>query len=151
VTGTGIGITAIVARVAATVLMITRSVGETGIYIDHLFNCSILLASTYSPHCLLWLWAVCHLSEEALVVAAVLMITRGVAETGLQIIEGQVSFSFFLDCCKHFFFLSTIVGSASPASKSPSRSPPRKMSPSPERSPVRRNNDRSPRSRSPST
>jgi hypothetical protein len=37
VTGTGIGITAIVARVAATVLMITRSVGETGIYIDHLF------------------------------------------------------------------------------------------------------------------
>ncbi|ONM59811.1 Serine/arginine-rich splicing factor SC35 [Zea mays] len=41
--------------------------------------------------------------------------------------------------------------SASPASKSPSRSPPRKMSPSPERSPVRRNNDRSPRSRSPST
>jgi len=53
VTGTGIGITAIVARVAATVLMITRSVGET----------------------------VCHLSEEALVVAAVLMITRGVAKT----------------------------------------------------------------------
>ncbi|PVH65279.1 hypothetical protein PAHAL_2G452300 [Panicum hallii] len=43
--------------------------------------------------------------------------------------------------------------SASPASRSPSRSPPRKTPPSPERSPVRRkrNDDRSPRSRSPST
>lgn len=57
VTGTEIGITAVVARVAATVLMITRSVGER----------------------------VCLLREEALVVAAVaatvLMIPRGVAET----------------------------------------------------------------------
>jgi len=53
VTGTEIGITAVVARVAATVLMITRSVGETGIYIEHLFNCSILLVCTYSPHSLL--------------------------------------------------------------------------------------------------
>ncbi|CAL5061543.1 unnamed protein product [Urochloa decumbens] len=41
--------------------------------------------------------------------------------------------------------------SASPASRSPSRSPPRKTPPSPERSPVRRNDDQSPRSRSPST
>ncbi|NP_001352909.1 Serine/arginine-rich splicing factor SC35-like [Zea mays] len=41
--------------------------------------------------------------------------------------------------------------SASPASRSPSRSPPRKTPPSPKRSPVRHNDDRSPRSRSPST
>lgn len=34
VTGTEIGITAIVAGVAATVLMIIRNVGETGIYIE---------------------------------------------------------------------------------------------------------------------
>lgn len=53
VTGTEIGITAVVAQVAATVLMITRSVGETGIYIEHLFNCSIFLVCTYSPHSML--------------------------------------------------------------------------------------------------
>jgi hypothetical protein len=96
VTGTEIGITAIVAWVAGTVLMITRSVGETGICTEHLFNCSILLVCTYSPHHLLWLWAVCLLHEEALVIAAaavtLLMITRGVAKTGLQNREGQISF-----------------------------------------------------------
>lgn len=50
VTGTEIGITAIAAGVAATVLMIIRNVGETGICIEHQFNCSILLVCTYSLH-----------------------------------------------------------------------------------------------------
>lgn len=66
VTGTEIGITAVVARVVATVLMITRSVGETA----------------------------CLLHEEALVVAAVaatvLMITRGVAETAHHLQVGAL-------------------------------------------------------------
>jgi len=128
VTVTERGIIVAIAGVAATALMVTRSMGGT----------------------------VCLLHVEVLVVAevaaTVLMITRGVAETGLLIREYWNFFCLSV-VLSILFFCSITISSASPASRSPSRSPPRKTSPSPERSPVRRkrNDDRSPRSRSPST
>jgi len=132
VTVTERGIIVAIAGVAATALMVTRSMGGTV--------------------CLLHVEVLVVAEAKAEVAATVLMITRGVAETGLLIREYWNFFCLSV-VLSILFFCSITISIASPASRSPSRSPPRKTSPSPERSLVRlkRNDDRSPRSRSHST